>query len=108
VRVFGRPQHQFVLFQNVNKAGIGLHYGGDNFHYTSQHFRQRIGGRDAASDFMQHVNFAVFHRNRVAVAVHHSKVQRRGENVQSKFFDCRIKSGDSSRGRTAGAVRSTG
>src|SRR5436305_15024102 len=45
--VFGRPQHQFAVFQDVNKAGIARYNGCDKLHHILKNAFQRRHFRDA-------------------------------------------------------------
>jgi len=62
MRIFGGPQDQLIPLKDVDKTRIGLHHGGNDFYDATQDFGQRIGNRDAVANFMQHVQFKIFHR----------------------------------------------
>jgi hypothetical protein len=58
MRVLRGPQHQFVLFKDVDKAGIALNHRGGELHNPLQQRMQWIGSGHAAANFVEKVDLA--------------------------------------------------
>ena len=56
VGIFGGAQDEFVVFENVDEAGIEFGDDGDEVDDFAKDFVERIGGGEAAADFVEQIH----------------------------------------------------
>jgi hypothetical protein len=60
VGIFRRAEDEFVVLEYVEKTGIKFCDDGDEVEHFCEELVQRVGGGDAAADFVKQINFTAF------------------------------------------------
>jgi hypothetical protein len=85
VRIFGGAEDELVFFENIDEAGIKFGDDGDEVDYFAENFMERIGGGEAAANFVEKVHLpGVAVQYGVAIS-HRFNVAGRGNEVQCKI-----------------------
>jgi len=58
VRIFGGTKDEFVVLEDIDEAGVEFGDDGDEVDDLAEDFVKRIGGGEAAADFVEKIDFA--------------------------------------------------
>jgi hypothetical protein len=85
VRIFGGAEDEFVFLEDIDEAGIEFGDDGDEVDHFAKDFVKRIGGGEAAADFVEKIHLpGVAIQYGVAIS-HRSNLAGRGNEVQCKI-----------------------
>ncbi len=85
VGIFGRAKDEFVFFENVDEAGIEFGDDGDEVNHFAKDFVERIGGGEAAADFVKEIDLTGVAVEYGVAITHALNVAGWGSEVQCKI-----------------------